>query len=143
MSLPILGIDVSKESLDVCLIIENQSKDAVFDNNHTGHKRLISWLDQHSDQVHACMEATGMYAFPVAEVLYNTHHRVSLVNPARIKAYSTSLLTRNKTDRLDAAIIADFCRTQSPPEWHPPREELRDLQALVRLLEDLDGYSTS
>jgi transposase len=83
------------------------------------------------------MEATGMYAFSVAEVLYNTHHRVSLINPARIKAYATSLLTRNKTDRLDAAIIADFCRTQSPPEWHPPRQELRDLQALVRLLEDL------
>lgn len=38
MNLPILGIDVSKESLDVCLIIENQSNDAVFDNNHTGHK---------------------------------------------------------------------------------------------------------
>jgi len=137
MNLPILGIDVLKESLDVCLIIENQSNDAVFDNNHTGHKRLISWLDQHANQVHACMEATETYAFPVAEVLYTAHHRVSIVNPARIIAYSTSLLTRNKTDRLDAAIIADFCRTQSLPEWHPPREELRDRQALVRLLEDL------
>lgn len=139
MSLPILGIDVSKETLDVCLIIGDQCKEAVFENDPVGHNKLKSWLEHHSDQqeIHACMEATGMYAFPVAEALYTADHRVSIVNPARIKAYSTSRLTRNKTDRLDAAIIADFCRTQSPPEWHPPREELRELQALVRLLEDL------
>jgi len=139
MNLPILGIDVSKETLDVCLIIGNQCKEAVFNNDHIGHKKLTHWLERHCGQqeLHACMEATGKDAFSVAEALYTANHRVSIVNPARIKAYATSLLTRNKTDRLDAAIIADFCRTQSPPEWHPPREELRELQALVRLLEDL------
>jgi transposase len=61
------------------------------------------------------MEATGTYAFPVAEVLFEAQHLVSVVNPARIKKYSESQLTRNKTDRLDASIIADFCNTQAPP----------------------------
>jgi transposase len=88
--------------------------------------------------VHICLEATGQYAFPVAEFLHAADHLVSLVTPARISAYARSLLARNKTDRLDTAIIADFCRTQSPPAWHPAREELREIQALVRLLEDLN-----
>lgn len=139
MSLPILGIDVSKDSLDVHLILKEKSEKATFPNNFSGHKSLINWLEKHcnSYQAHACLEATGMYAFPVAEVLYTAKHRVSVVNPARISAYAKSLLARNKTDRLDAEMIADFCRTQSPPEWYPPRKELRELQALVRLLEDL------
>ena len=141
MNSPILGIDVSKDGLDIQLIIANKSEQAVFGNTPKGHKRLVRWLQKRcgQEQVHVCLEATGMYAFPVAEVLHAADHLVSLVNPARISAYARSKLARNKTDRLDAAIIADFCRTQSPPAWHPPREELRELQALVRLLEDLNA----
>lgn len=141
MSQPILGIDVSKDNLDVHLIIANESESAVFGNNPIGHKRLIHWLKKRcgKKQTHVCMEATGMYAFPVAEVLHAVEQQVSVVNPARISAYAKSLLSRNKTDRLDAVIIAEFCRTQSPPAWSPPRPELRELQALVRLLEDLSA----
>jgi transposase len=139
MNHPILGIDVSKESLDVHLLTANGKTQAVFDNHCSGHKQLLRWLKKRcgQEQVHACMEATGMYAFPVAEALHAAGQRVSMVNPARISAYARSLLVRNKTDRLDAAIIADFCRTQSPPAWTPPQEQLRELQALVRLLDDL------
>ncbi|MGD2028030.1 MAG: transposase [Anaerolineales bacterium] len=141
MNSPILGIDVSKDSLDVQLIIADTSHQAAFENTPKGHKRLVRWLQKRcgGEQVHVCLEATGQYAFPVAEVLHAADRLVSLVNPARISAYARSLLGSNKTDRLDAAIIADFCRTQSPPVWHPPREELRELQALVCLLEDLNA----
>lgn len=141
MNSPILGIDVSKDSLDVQLIIASTSHQAAFENTPKGHKELLRWLKKHcgQEQVHVCLEATGQYAFPVAEVLHAADQLVSLVNPSRISAYANSKLARNKTDRLDAAIIADFCRTQSPPAWHPPREELRELQALVRLLEDLNA----
>jgi transposase len=140
MNSPILGIDVSKDSLVVQLIIADTSQQAAFENTPKGHKRLVRWLQKRcgGNQVHVCLEATGQDAFPVAEVLYTADHLVSLVNPSRISAYARSLLGSNKTDRLDAAIIADFCRTPSPPALHPPREELRELQALVRLLEDLN-----
>ena len=135
----ILGIDVSKESLDVQFLTGSKSEYATFGNNPTGHKRLSRWLEKRSkgEQVHVCMEATGMYAFPVAEELHRSGQHVSVVNPARIKFYADCQLSRNKTDRLDAAIIADFCRTQRPVQWFPPREVLGELQAMVRLLEDL------
>ncbi len=64
---------------------------------------------------------------------------MSVVNPARIKAYAASQLPRNKTDKLDAALMADFGRTQSPPLWTPPDPAWRELRTLVRHLEDLES----
>jgi len=58
--------------------------------------------------------------------------RVSIVNPARIKAYGESELARNKTDKLDAGLIARFCRAHVPPAWVPAAAHLRELRELVR-----------
>jgi transposase len=87
--------------------------------------------------LHACLEATGYYGDDVAQFLHEAGYRVSVVNPARIKGYADSRLSRNKTDAADAALIADFCRTQQPEAWTPPPAEQRELQALVRHLENL------
>ena len=139
MSNPILGIDVSKETLDVNLLAGDSSTYAVFSNDIVGHKRLQGWLKKRDKgkQSHTCMEATGMYAIPIAEALHRAGYKVSVVNPLRISAYAKSQLARNKTDKLDSALIADFCRTQIPPIWTPPEPEFVELQALVRLLDDL------
>ncbi len=141
MSKDILGIDVSKETLDVCLLKDERSLYAVFDNDGIGHRKLLRWLNKRiaGQKVHTCLEATGMYAFPIAEALHQSGVQVSLVNPARISAYAKSQLVRNKTDKLDAGLIADFCRTQNPPVWTPPGPEFNELQALIRLLEDLQN----
>jgi transposase len=73
----------------------------------------------------------------VARYLYEAGYRVSVVNPARIKGYADSQLQRNKTDKLDAALIADFCRRQQPTLWTPPTPQQHTLQQLVRHLDDL------
>src|ERR671911_1542189 len=83
------------------------------------------------------MEATGAYGDALAAYLHEAGHTVSRVNPAAIKAYAQSHLSRTKTDRVDAALIAGFCAERRPPEWHPPAPELRELQALVRRLDSL------
>jgi len=57
--------------------------------------------------------------------------RVSIVNPARIKAYGESELARNKTDKLDAGLIARFCRAHIPPAWVPAAAHLRELRELI------------
>jgi transposase len=46
-------------------------------------------------------------------------------------------LSRTKTDKADAELIARFCLAQQPTAWQPPAPELRELQALVRRLESL------
>jgi hypothetical protein len=54
----------------------------------------------------------------------------------RIRAATSSgnwnLLLRTKTDAVDAALIARFCKSQSPEPWIPPLPEIRVLQALIR-----------
>ena len=88
-------------------------------------------------EVKVCLQASGVYSEAVAEFLYSQGHQVSVVNPARIKGYAQATLSRHKTDRVDARLIADFCRTQDLPTWSPPKPEIRDLQALVRRIETL------
>lgn len=134
----ILGIDVAKHKLDVALIFSNQTLTRQFANSATGFKLLAGWLSSLDiERVHACLEATGTYSEAVAEFLHTTGHLVSVVNPFRIKGYSRSKLTRNKTDQSDARLIAEFCLTQEPAQWFPLPVEVKHLQALVRRIETL------
>jgi transposase len=72
----------------------------------------------------------------VAEFLYESGHQVSVVNPARIKRYGESKLHRNKTDKADAALIAEFCQKENPPLWSP-RQSRRYLRATRWPLSDI------
>lgn len=135
----IVGIDIAKDKFDVCLLdSEGQSHQESFTNTKSGINQLHKWLKKRgAKSAQVCLEATGVYGELVAETLHQRGYAVSVVNPARIKAYADSRLQRNKTDTLDAALIADFCRTQQPPVWSPPPPELKELRALVRHLDDL------
>jgi transposase len=139
MSLPSLGLDLAKLKFNACLAREGgKLRHKVFPNNPDGFAQLSGWLSQQGiKRVHACMEATGTYGDSLAAYLHGAGHAVSRVNPAAIKAYAQSHLSRTKNDRVDAALIAGFCAERRPPAWHPPPPELRELQALVRRLESL------
>lgn len=128
----ILGIDIAKDTFQVELRREGQHGLAEFTNNPKGFQQLSSWLTKRKvKQVHACLEATGRYGDALAQYLHDHEHLVSVVNPLRIKAYGQSQLQRNKTDRVDAALITDFCQTQHPEAWTPPSLELRELQEFL------------
>ena len=138
-----LGIDVSKRTLDVALLKaegeQGKSFHKVFANTPAGHRQLIVWLQQQGvKEVHACLEATGTWADAAALALHQAGHKVSLVNPALIRAFGQSQLKRTKTDKADAQLIAHFCRMHQPPLWAPLAPEIKELQALVRRLETLD-----
>jgi transposase len=134
----ILGIDVSKDALDLILQVEGGKFHKVISNNLEGYKKLYRWLrSEHIDHLHACLEATGQYGDEVAEYLYLQGYDVSVVNPARIKRYGESKLHRNKTDKADAELIAEFCLKEKPELWEPLSPEIKHLRALVRRLGDL------
>lgn len=140
MNASAVGIDVAKNSLDVCVLLQEKQLHRQFSNGPEGHRALDSWLKQQAARsLPVCLEATGHYGEAVAEFLHQQGQRVSMVNPARIKAFGQSQLRRNKTDKADAHLIAQFCASQRPLRWTPPPTSFRDLQALVRHLEDLQG----
>ncbi|HSB66374.1 MAG TPA: IS110 family transposase [Anaerolineales bacterium] len=133
-----LGIDVSKDTLDVVLWDGINSYSKVFKNSGVGFDHLLRWLISHQPgPVHACLEATGQYGEGVAEYLYTGGYAVSVVNPLRIKRYGDSKLHRNKTDKADAALIAEFCLKENPALWEPLPPHIKHLRELVRRLDDL------
>ncbi len=135
----ILGIDIAKEKFDAALFSEKKLlSSGTFANNASGHRKLHRWLEKKTDQiVWACMEATGRYGEDLASYLFETGYKVSVVNPARIRKYADSKLLRNKTDLLDAKVIADFCRTQEPELWQPEKPEKSELREISRRLSAL------
>ncbi len=139
MTEPTLGIDISKLKFNVCLIQPSgKLKHKVFPNTSAGFEQLRVWLSrQRVERVHVCLEATGTYSEALSLFLHQAGHTVSVINPAAIKAFAGSRLSRTKTDKVDAELIARFCQAQEPPAWTPLAVEVRDLQALVRRLESL------
>jgi len=138
-----VGIDISKDKLDVALYQAGSNQLGLFSNDEAGYSKLHKWLKKKKAQgCPVCIEATGRYGEGVAYYLHKLEYQVSVVNPARIKAYGNSQLKRNKTDQEDAKVIAHFCETQKPGLWQPPSPEARALQALVRRVDSLKGMRT-
>lgn len=133
-----LGIDIAKEKFDVHLIGDQETWSGQFDNSPQGFKQLQKWLQKRRvTQLHACMEATGSYGEALAYFLHEQGYQVSVVNPKIIKHYGLSKMQRNKTDKLDAKLIAQYCQKETPRLWQPPSEAERTLKALTRRLDAL------
>jgi len=103
----IVGIDIGKKSLHVCLLLEERAYAREFENTASGLASLKRWLiDRKVSTAHVCLEASGGWSEGVALSLHESGFLVSIVNPSRIKAFAQSELLRTKTDRVDAALIA-------------------------------------
>jgi len=139
-----LGLDVAKRDFHAALLDgKERPRVKAFPNNPKGFEQLFAWLANRSIQnVHACLEATGGWSEALATELYRHGHRVSLVNPQRVRDFGRSEGQRTKTDKADAALIARFCSTHDPAPWSPPRAELLALQAFVRRRESLIDMRT-
>ncbi len=133
-----LGIDIAKDTFEACLLNGQKAGHGSFANAPAGWAKLDRWLKKRQvERVSACLEATGRYSEGVAEHLHAAGHTVSVINPARLKAFGQATLVRTKTDQTDAALLAEFCRRQQPAAWTPPAPEQRELRALVRRRESL------
>jgi transposase len=139
-----VGIDVSKDTLDACLLLPGgKERQTAFANDARGHAALLAWADHHAagavaeGGLHFCLEATGPYSEAPADALAAAGRRVSVANPARVKAHAAAGGQANKTDPADARAIAQFARDRCPPLWQPPAPEVRELQGLVRRADDL------
>jgi transposase len=138
VSVEILGIDVGKREMHAVLLQQDRSVSKSVPNSAAGFRQLQAWLrNRKVERLHVCLEATGGWSEDVAVALYEAGHVVSLVNPMRIKAFAGSEMLRTKTDRVDAALIARFCRMHVPEPWTPPALEIRILQGLVRRYQSL------
>ncbi|SUP17256.1 Uncharacterised protein [Vibrio vulnificus] len=103
-----VGIDVSKESLDVCLL-SDQTKSGQryrkFKNDKGAHSDLSSWLLKtakcKAEDILITMESTGIYHESIAFYLHMAVFLVFISNPGKAKKFSQSLGLVHKTDKSD------------------------------------------
>ena len=127
----VIGIDVSKKKLDVCALFDGKTRKKIVDNSVSGFKSLRNWISKNNiNNPHICMESTGCYSESVAEFFHELGFKVSVVNPLQIKSFRSSKLIRQKTDSVDAQIIAEFCLQNAPAAWKPRSPEQKELHYL-------------
>jgi len=132
-AMTVLGIDVGKDFIDCEILADDKRSTKKVANSIRGFEQVVSWLrNRKVTKVHACMEATGGFSDELAFFLHEHGHVVSIVNPMQIRAFGQSELSRTKTDKADAALIARFCLAMRPAPWEPPKPAERRLKQLVR-----------
>lgn len=134
-----VGIDVSKLSFDVCFQEGDLYKHYQFSNDPSGFKCLVSLFNSPA-HYHVVMEASGPYYQSIALYLFEQGTSVSVVNPLVIRRFCQMRLSRAKTDKKDAKMIALYGQAEQPSLWEPDAEyvlELRQMQAA------LEGYTKS
>jgi transposase len=139
-SITAVGIDVSKDTLDACLLApDGTARQRVFANAPAGFAALVAWADRHAGgcDLHFACEATGPYSHGVATHLHAAGRLVSVVNPTRIRHAGLMRGRGNKTDKADAKLIAGYTLRERPPAWAPPPPEVQELQALTRRADEL------
>lgn len=103
----ICGIDVSKSTLDVCLLINETPLYSIFDNNENGHFDLVRLL--HSNNIETIgFESTGVYHKKLHLYLSNNGYEPFVINPLSISHFRKSLKIQGKTDKTDAFAIAYY-----------------------------------
>jgi transposase len=134
-----VGIDIAKARFDAARLgADGKRKHKKFDNAPEGFALFAGWLAGFGPEAaHLRMEATGAYSVPLADFLAARGFHVSVVNPAKIAAFAKSELSRAKTDKADAKLIARYALAMRPDAWMPPPAEIRELQVLLRRLEHL------
>ena len=139
----ILGIDVSKETLDANCARGQRKQSRTFANSPDGWRMTLSWLKAMGcKHAHVCMEATGRHSLGPALALHDAGHVVSVVNPAQIRDFGRTKLGRNKTDQVDAALIREYAELFKPGPWTPPSPAMRQLSALQTVRAGIVGSRT-
>ena len=133
------GIDVSAETLSVAVLGSNEAiEQREFLNTPGGHKGLIGWLGKKKALVRVSMEATGIYSMDLALALDAAQDvELAVLNPKRAHDFAKSMLRRSKSDRADAAVLAEFSLRMKFMAWQRPSLSALTVRSVTRHIEAL------
>jgi transposase len=132
-----VGVDISKQTFDA---FNDELGSRQFSNDSTGFKLFKKWIGKSAQVV---MEASGPYYLRLAHDLYSADIPVSVINPLVIRRFCQMNLQRAKTDKKDAASIAQFAQLTNPSSWSPAPEYLQQLLQMQSVMEQLTRQRTS
>jgi len=135
----ICGVDVSKAKLDVC--IEPGHRLASFNNDTAGIAELAAFCREHAVTL-VVMEASGGYERQAFVELWEKGISCALTNPRNVRRYAEAMGILEKTDRIDASVIARFADAKNLVPTPLPSQAQQRLKALVTRLQQVTGDLT-
>jgi len=130
----ICGVDISKARLDAC--IEPGSIRGSFANDPAGIAGLAAFCRQHRVELVA-MEATGGYERRAFLLLWEQGLPCTVTNARQVRLYAEAMGVLEKTDTIDAHIIARFAQAKNLKPTPLPSSSQKRLKALVARLRQL------
>ena len=124
-----VGIDVAKATLDVAWSTDLSARWQTT-NDEAGWTALVAHVRALRPTV-VVLEATGGYEIGAATALSMGTLPVAIVNPRQVRDFAKALGLLEKTDALDAAVLATFAVRIQPTPRPLPDDLQADLQALV------------
>lgn len=146
-TLYILGVDVSKKTLDAALTLDGKN---FFESRlENTSKAIRDWFKElqkkasfSRNQLVVCMEHTGIYCQHLLDFCLKNEIKVSLESALQIK--KSLGITRGKNDKVDARRIAVYA-LKNPEKmrfWLPQRENVQKIKALLVARERLVKVKT-
>ena len=133
-----VGVDLHKKTITICIV--NEAREVLLRRTiPCDQEGLIGELLQRWRPFELVVEATASYewfvqlADPLAE-------RVVLAHPRKLRVIAEST---NKSDKVDATVLAQFLALDMIPEAHRPSPRVRQHRALVRHRQYIQGRITS
>jgi len=132
-----VGIDVSKDKLDVAVLGERKASQV--GNDEKGIASLVKKMKSLKPEL-IVVEATGGYQRAVVDGLFRSGLSVAVVNPSRVRQFARAYGLLAKTDKLDAQVLAVFGERVKPRRYEGKDEKERELSGLLvrrRQLEEM------
>lgn len=144
-----LGIDLAQDSFEAALAPKRPDTEAWRDLPHVaidarpeskqGIEELQAWIEKtipRGKVVRIVVESTGIISQRFASALAgNGLPAVAVVNPRRTKAFGDSLGMREKTDRVDAVMLAIYAAERRPKPQKPRSAQQEKIRSASRLRE--------
>ena len=132
------GVDISKKTIDVTLLQNNQNIHQQFSNDEPGMQQVLSWLNElkiRADETLFCMEATGLYCFTLTQFLVANEIDTWIEHAVQIK--KATALARGKNDKVDSLRIAIYAskNLERLRLWKPINSALEKIKHLATLRE--------
>jgi transposase len=124
-----IGIDVSKASLDICIL--PGGKQMKMANDSKAHKALITQLAPYKVAL-IVIEATGKYHLKLHQALAEARFAVAVINPYRSRKFADSWGQLAKTDKIDARMLALFGERMRPPSSIVPTDLMMRINEMVQ-----------
>lgn len=135
----ICGIDVSSASLQARIGCDGP--ECSFSNTTEGIAELADFCHRHQVELVA-MEASGGYEKQAFSQLWALALPVAILNPRAVRRFAEGMGLLEKTDRIDAAVIAWFAQVKRSTPCTPASAQQEHLQALVTRLRQLTELQT-